>query len=381
MQTSPVFLWNFTSLADVIINQGGTSSGKTYSILQVLFLLAIKTKDLVITVCGQDIPNLKRGAIRDAKTIVNNNMQIAQYVASYNGTDKIFFFTNGSIIEFTSYDDAQDAKNGKRDYLFINEANGVSYEIYHELQVRTRKQVFIDYNPNAAFWVHEKLVPLIDDPTSSMKVVRFISNYTHNKFLDEVTIKRIEAMKSDNNLWRVYGLGFTGKVKGLIFPKWQQVFDFPADANDVAFGLDFGFSESKCALVKCGVHDRNLIAKQLIYETELGNQELVDKIKALNIGKAPIFADSAEPKSISEIRKAGINIIAVNKGGDSVKYSINKINEYNGLNVIGLDFLKEVSTYAYKNGLPIKQNDHLIDALRYYILGTSGRISHSFKLY
>lgn len=381
MECSPVFLWNYQTDAEVVINQGGTSSGKTYSILQVLFIRAIEKPGLVITVCGQDIPNLKRGAIRDAKTIVSTTPEIAAQIQSYNGTDKIFTFKNGSIIEFTSYDDSQDAKNGKRDYLFINEANGVPYEIYHELQVRTRKQVFIDYNPNVAFWVHEKLLPLINDPESPTKVVRFISNYTHNKFLDSTTIKRIEAMKSDPVLWWVYGLGYTGKVKGLIFPKWEQAFKFPEEANDIAYGLDFGFSESKCALTRNGIYDRCLYSQQLIYETELGNTELIEKIKALNLGRIPIYADSAEPKSIAELRKAKINVVPVNKGTDSVQFSIRKINEYDAFRVIGLDFMREVSIYAYKNGVPVKKDDHLIDATRYYVLGTAGRVSTSFKMY
>jgi phage terminase large subunit len=381
MKTNPVFKWNYETDADIVVNQGGTSSSKTFSILQVLFLRAIEVKNIVITVCGQDIPNLKRGAIRDAKNIVATTPAIAQHVKSYNGTDKIFTFKNGSIIEFTSYDDWQDAKNGKRDYLFVNEANGVPYEIYHELQLRTRKQVFIDYNPNAAFWVHDKLVPLIKDPESPMKVVRFISNYTHNKFLDNTTKKRIEAMKSDANLWRVYGLGFTGKVKGLIFPKWEQAFKFPEDANKVCYGLDFGFSESSCALCKVGIYDKQIFAKQLVYETELANSELIEKIKRFGVGREPIYADSAEPKSIAELKKAGLNVIPINKGGDSIQFSINKINEYEAVNVIGLDFVKEISTYAYKNGKPIKQNDHLLDALRYYILGTEGRVSNKFTMF
>jgi phage terminase large subunit len=381
MKTNPIFKWNYDTDAEIVINQGGSSSSKTFSILQVLFLRAIEKPNLVITVCGQDIPNLKRGAIRDAKNIVATTPAIAQHVKSYNGTDKIFTFKNGSIIEFTSYDDWQDAKNGKRDYLFVNEANGVQYEIYHELQLRTRKQVFIDYNPNAAFWVHDKLVPLIKDPESPMKVVRFISNYTHNKFLDNTTKKRIEAMKSDANLWRVYGLGFTGKVKGLIFPKWEQAFKFPEDANKVCYGLDFGFSESSCALCKVGIYDKQIFAKQLVYETELANSELIEKIKSFGVGREPIYADSAEPKSIAELKKAGLNVIPINKGGDSIQFSINKINEYEAVNVIGLDFVKEISTYAYKNGKPIKQNDHLLDALRYYILGTEGRVSNKFTMF
>lgn len=387
MQTSPVFLWNYSSDADVIINQGGTSSGKTYSILQVLFLRAIQyvrtisAPRFVITIAGQDIPNLKVGALRDAKTIVANTHEIADKIDRFNSSNLTFYFKNGAEIEFRSYSNAQDAKSGKREYLFVNEANGISYEVYHELQVRTTKQVFIDYNPNAAFWVHDQLIPLIDNPESPIKVIRFISNYTHNPFLDDTTIKRIEAMKSDENLWRVYGLGFTGKVKGLIFPKWEQVFSFPENANRISFGLDFGFSESQCALTINGEFDRCLYSKQLVYETELGNQELIDKIKSFNVGKMPIFADSAEPKSIAELKKAGLNIMPVNKGGDSVSFTIKKINEYDAFRVVGLDYLKEVSAYAYKNGVPVKKNDHLIDATRYYILGIHGKVSNSFTLY
>ena len=376
MKCNPVFYWNYETNAEVIINQGGTGSSKTYSILQVLFLKAIEHAGSVITVAGQDIPNLKRGAIRDAKTIVSNTPEIAQHIVGYNGTDKIYNFKNCSIIEFTSYDDWQDAKNGKRDYLFVNEANGISYEIYHELQMRTRKQVFIDYNPNAAFWVHDNLVPMIKDPNANIKVVRFISNYTHNKFLDNTTIKRIEAMKDDPVLWRVYGLGYTGKVKGLVFPKWEQAFEFPTQANKIAYGLDFGFSESKAAFCKCGIYDRSIYAKQLVYETELSNQDLIQLIKKEGVNREPIYADSAEPKSIAELKSAGLNVIPINKANDATTFSIRKINEFDALRVIGLDFLKEVSTYAYKNSKPIKQNDHLIDALRYYVLGVEGRVSN-----
>jgi phage terminase large subunit len=247
--------------------------------------------------------------------------------------------------------------------------------------MRTRKQVFIDYNPNAAFWVHDRLIPYINDPKSTMKIVRFISNYTHNKFLDSVTIKRIEAMKDDPVLWRVYGLGYTGKVKGLVFPKWEQAFVFPDECNKISYGLDFGFSESKAALTMCGIYDRCLYAKQLIYETELGNGELIEKMKALNVGRLPVYADSAEPKSIAEIKKAGINIIPINKANDATNFSIRKINEYDAVKVIGLDFYKEVSTYAYKGDKPIKQNDHLIDALRYYVLGIEGRVSNKFTIF
>jgi phage terminase large subunit len=150
---SILFRQNYASTAHVVINQGGSSSGKTYAIEQVLFCLACQTSKLVITVVGQDIPNLKAGAIRDALNIYHTSPTLQAIVKSYNKTDRIFEFSNGSIIEFKSYDNAQDAKSGKRDYLFVNEANGISWDVYTELALRTKQRVFIDYNPNSGFWV------------------------------------------------------------------------------------------------------------------------------------------------------------------------------------------------------------------------------------
>src|SRR6478609_11897575 len=177
-KASPLFDANYNSKSDVVVNQGGTSSGKTYSILQVLFCRAIEKKRVVITIAGQDIPNLKAGALRDALDIYNDSDDLQRLVSSYNKTDRIFNFRNGSIIEFKSYESAQDAKSGKRDYLFVNEANGVRPDVYTELELRTRKQTYIDYNPNAEFWVHEKVI-------GQKGVELLISDHRHNPFISQ----------------------------------------------------------------------------------------------------------------------------------------------------------------------------------------------------
>ncbi len=156
MEGTVLFKQNYYSTAEIIVNQGGTSSGKTYAIEQVLFCLACNEEKQVITVVGQDIPNLKVGALRDATSIYDSSPMLQAVIKSYNKTNRIFEFFNNSIIEFKSYGDSQDAKSGKRDYLFVNEANGVSWEIYSELALRTKKRIFIDYNPNAAFWVQRR---------------------------------------------------------------------------------------------------------------------------------------------------------------------------------------------------------------------------------
>ena len=153
MNTTILFNSNYYSTAHTVINQGGTSSGKTYAIQQVLFCLACEQPKQIITVVGQDGPNLKSGVIRDAKEIYSQSPVLQQMVKSYNSTERLFEFHNGSIIEYKSYDDAQDAKSGKRDYLFVNEANGIGWDVYTELSLRTKRRVFIDYNPNTGFWV------------------------------------------------------------------------------------------------------------------------------------------------------------------------------------------------------------------------------------
>ena len=130
---TPVFHTNYNSTAKTIVNQGGTASSKTYSIIQLLYLKAITEKGVIITVVGESIPNLKKGAYRDAETLYNTTQQLRQYISFWNKTDRVIYFKNGSIIEFTSYEDQQSAKNGKRDYLFVNEANGVDYLIYWQL--------------------------------------------------------------------------------------------------------------------------------------------------------------------------------------------------------------------------------------------------------
>ena len=190
-----LFKKNYLSTAQTVVNQGGTSSGKTYSILQVLFCKASESEKQVITVVGQDMPNLKAGALRDALKIYNSSSALQSMVKSYNKTERLFEFHNGSLIEFRSYENAQDSKSGKRDYLFINEANGISWDVYMELSLRTKQKIFIDYNPNNTFWVHNNLI-------GKPGVQLIISDHRHNPFADQKVIEKIESLKTvDIELW------------------------------------------------------------------------------------------------------------------------------------------------------------------------------------
>ena len=370
ISTSALYRQNFNSTSDIVVNQGGTSSGKTYAILQVLFAKAI-SETCIITVVGQDIPNLKVGALRDAIDIHNGDDAIKQQVVFYNRSDRVFSFMNGSIMEFNSYDNDQDAKSGKRDYLFVNEANGIQYNIYEQLSLRTRKQVYIDYNPDTSFWVHDKIIPL---PNTEL----IISDHRHNPFLSEKIRDKIEGLKSkDLDLWKVYARGITGRIEGLIFKKWYILNEDFSNKNLIGYGIDFGFTNDPTTLLEVRMQDGELYVKELIYETGLTNQDISTKMEALGVSKsALIVADSAEPKSIEELRRLRWTIDGVKKGKDSVMFGINLLKGY-AINVhaSSVNLIKELEQYKWKvnkNGdslnVPIDEYNHAIDALRYLIM-------------
>lgn len=369
-QTSKLYLENLNATEEIVVNQGGTSSGKTYSILQTLFSIAISHPHKIITVVAQDIPNIKAGALRDALEIHSTSDQLKSLVTNYNKSDRIFEFSSGSIMEFKSFTDSQDAKSGKRDYLFVNEANGVSYDIYSELHLRTKERTFIDYNPNFEFWVHEKILP---EPN-----VKFlITDHRHNPFLSQKMHDKIESLKDrDEELWRVYARGLTGKIEGLILRNWGRVTDFPKDAELIGYGLDFGFTNDPTALTEVRKQNGSLFAKVLIYETGLTNDMIDERMKEMEIEHEWIIADSAEPKSIEELRRFGWKIEGANKGKDSVVNSIDILKRYPLFIVSSPQAEKELRSYKWKVDKttgktlnePVGVLDHFIASLRYLAL-------------
>lgn len=371
LKSSILFKQNYLSTASVIINQGGTSSGKTYAIAQVLFCLACENENQIITIVGQDIPNLKSGALRDAKTIYKSSAAIQSMVKVYYKTDRVFEFHNGSVIEFKSYGDAQDAKSGKRDYLFVNEANGITWEVYNELALRTRKKIFIDYNPNCAFWVHDNLI-------GKPEVQLIISDHRHNPFLSQKTRDKIESIKeTDVELWKVYARGLTGKITGLVLDNWHLCEKIPDNAKLIAAGLDFGFTNDETGCVLVFRENGELWIEEVFYETRLTNQDIAAKLKDAGISKTTeIVADSAEPKSIEELKRLGWFITPAKKGADSVKHSIDILKRFK-LNITrdSVNLRNELGRYKWKTGRtgkainePVDTCNHLIDPIRYVAL-------------
>ena len=350
-----------------LVNQGGTSSGKTYTIMQLLIVLSFTKARCVITVTGQDLPNLKVGAMRDLDNVIHGSAYLMDWFR-HNKSDSTYRGKNGALIEFKSYADAQDAKNGKRDYLFVNEANGVPYEVFWQLQIRTRKQVFIDYNPTARFWVHDKIIGRDD-----CKLI--ISDHRNNRFLSEDEHQKIEEIE-DKELWSVYARGLTGKITGLVFTRWDVVDAIPPleECKMQGYGMDFGFTNDPTTLVDLRLAHGDLWVDLLMYHTGMTNPDIADECKAQGFTRRQqIIADCAEPKSIAELVALGINVIPSVKGKDSIINGIDILRRYNiHITRRSAPLIEEFKQYKWKvlrNGDttndPIDTWNHGIDAMRY----------------
>ena len=371
---------NYNCKKKIVVNQGGTWSSKTHSILRVLMLKAIQEK-CTITVVSRDIPNLKKGAMRDMENIIAQNdkhennswlwphLKGGTFEKAWNISDRILRFKNGSLMEFTSYETPLAAQSGKRQYLFVNECNGVEYEIYWQLFIRTDNQVYLDYNPSAKFWVHDKVL-LRDDAEL------IISDHRVNKYISKEMHDEIEAI-DDPEMFNIYARGKTGKVKGLVFSRWGMCQTFPENCKRWVYGMDFGYSNSFTALIKIGLFEGDLYLQEVIYERGLQNEDILNRLEGINYNNQDmIVCDSNEPKTRDWLAFKGVNIWKTRKGSDAnpnVNFGISLMKSHKiWITEDSTNLKKEFERYAYKKGLdgepinePIKLFDHGIDAARY----------------
>jgi len=358
----------------VKIIQGGTSASKTYSILAVLINKALLIHGIEISVVAETIPHLRRGALKDFLKIMK---WTGRYIEDrFNKSLLRYEFANGSVIEFFSADDSSKLRGARRDILYINECNNVTFDAYNELAIRTRKEVYLDFNPANEFWVHTELK---DEPDSDFLIL----TYKDNEALDKSIVEQIEKNRDKANTssywanwWKVYGEGQLGMLEGLVFSNWKQIDTIPKEAKLLGIGLDFGYTNDPTAIIEIYNYNGQRIVNELAYQTGLLNSDIA-KLLPKNV---VVYADSSEPKSIDEIKRYGITIKGVTKGKDSINYGIDVIqrNEYlvtsNSSNLI-----KELRSYVWdtdKQGKrlnkPINFNNHAIDAFRYHEMETLG---------
>jgi phage terminase large subunit len=356
----------------VRIVQGGTSSSKTYSILPLLWTYAANTPRAEISVVSESIPHLRRGAMRDF-------IKILQETGNYrddcwNRSSLTYTLNNGSFIEFFSADQSDKLRGARRDVLFVNEANNVDWAAYHQMAIRTRKFIYIDYNPSAEFWAHTELM---DSPDSDF----IILTYKDNEALEPAIIKEIESAKHKGetssywaNWWKVYGLGQVGSLQGVVYDNWTQVDSMPERPKWRVLGLDFGFTNDPTAAVEVSFFDGCIWVDEVLYETGLTSSDISDRLDKLK--RVETIADAADPKTIEELRRRGHNIRACQKGADSIRAGIDLIQGY-GLRITkrSINLVKELRGYTWdtdKTGQrlnkPIDRLNHGLDALRYAVM-------------
>ena len=247
----PVFERNWEADTKIIVNQGGTRSGKTYSLLQLLIVLSFQTKGKVYTIVRKSLPSLKMTAYRDFFEILNN---LGLYSESDHNKSDYTYNLNGNLFEFISLDQPQKKRGARRDYLFCNEANELTWEDFFQLLVRTTGKIWLDYNPSDSFhWIYDRLLTRDD-------VTYIQSTYKDNPFLDQTIVDEIERLRgTDEDYWRIYGLGERGMSRATIF---QFQIAEEAKGQVVAYGLDFGFTNDPTALIKVYKDGDNLYLEE-----------------------------------------------------------------------------------------------------------------------
>ena len=288
----------------------------------------------------------------------------------YNRTLLTYTFASGSYIEFFSADQEDKVRGPRRNVLYINECNNISFETYHQLAIRTSDHIWLDFNPSHKFWVHQELTNEDDAEWLTL-------TYKDNEGLPESIVKEIEKAKEKaktstywDNWWKVYGEGKLGSLQGAVYSNWTQIDQIPKDAEYLGTGLDFGFTNDPTAAVDVYRYNGKLVFDEVLYQKGMHNNAIAAALKG---EKRYIVADSAEPKSISELRQYGLTVIGAEKGRDSINAGIQLIQQYDILvTKRSTNLIKELRGYIWQTdrsgatlNKPVDYMNHGCDSFRY----------------
>lgn len=349
---------------------GGTSASKTISILLILIdkatVYANEGKPLLISVVSESLPHLKRGVMRDFINIMEAHGYFKE--ANWNRTDFIYSFGPNTKIEFFGVDTPDKVRGPRRDILFMNEANNCPFESFEQLEVRTKNEIWLDWNPTNEFWFYSEILPYRTDDLDFITLT-----YKDNEALDENIVRSIEARKHNVSWWQVYGLGQLGEVEGKIYRDWAIIDSIPHEARIERLGLDFGYANDPAVLVAIYYYNGGYIVNELLRRTHMSNRKIADYINSSALTNVLCIADSAEPKSIAEMAEHGVQIIGANKGPGSVNQGIQWVQDQRMSMTKGsVNVIKSYRNYMWKTdreGKIIDIPDHMfsdeMDAVRY----------------
>ena len=341
---------------------GGTAASKTFSIMIWLIGYSQKVNNELVSVVSETLPHLKRGAMRDFLNIMEAHGIYDD--RAWNKSDFTYTFPTGTKIEFFSADQPQKVRGPRRDVLFVNECNNIPYETFTQLEIRTRKIIFLDFNPTHEFWYYTDFAP-------NHKHDFLTLTYKDNEALEPAVVQAIEARQYNKGWWQVYGLGQLGVAEGRIYSDWQLIDDIPHEARLERYGLDFGYTNDPTAIVAIYRYNGGFILDETTYQNGLKNREIADILK--NVPKALVIADSAEPKSIDELKDLGVNIVGAPKGAGSILQGIQNVQAQRvSVTKRSTNIIKEYRNYLWqtdKDGkiinTPSESFNHAMDAIRY----------------
>ena len=351
-----------------IFLRGSTRSSKTISALQYVIIECLKTPKTSVTIARATAVSLKNTIIVDFKEVMES-MNIWES-GTYNKVEQTYTFTNGSIIRFVGVDDTTGRLRGlKSSIVLCDEVNTFDRNSFIQLELRCERYILSCYNPEMPenHWIF--------DYEKKENAVLHISSWRDNPFLEDKIIESIQQLKEiDYDMWLIYSESQIVPPREKIFQTPETYTTLPTHIKEKYYGVDFGFSNDACAVIELNVDGRNLYVKQLVYDLGLTNEDLAYKLKELGIDRdVDIVCDSAEPKSIAELKRQGLNVRPVQKS--SVLYGIQKMRQYKFyVHEESVDILKEFDTYQFKKdrsgnitNTPTG-DDHGLDAIKYAII-------------
>ncbi len=345
---------------------GGSSASKTISILLYLIAMAQSDKKKTLTsIVSESIPHLKRGAIRDFTNIMQGHSYWKD--ANWNKTDSIYTFETGSQIEFFSTDNGDKLRGARRDRLFINEANNVTFDAFEQLEIRTNDFIILDWNPTNEFWYYTEL------QNKRADVEEITLTYLDNEALDKQIVDSLEQRKHRVNWWKVYGLGQLGEVEGRIYKNWQIIDEVPHEAKLERTGIDFGYYADPTVIIDVYYWNGSYIWDEVLYQRALVDNKKIADVLMSKEEKALAKADRTESRSIDEIKSYGVMIIPSAGGQGSVVQGISFIQAQKiFITKRSTNLIKEYRNYLWKVdkdgkviNVPEHTYSHSMDAGRY----------------
>lgn len=351
---------------------GGAGSGKSYATAQEIILKLLTETDIRILVVRKTLPSLRITAYQ----LVRDILAGLKVPYQLNKTEMVITTGTNQCL-FKSLDDPEKIKSFEANYVWIEEATDITKEDLMQLNLRLRRpnkngenRIYLTFNPIDAY--HHLITDLVQSNREDVAVHH--STYKDNiRHLSREYIRELEDLiHQDDNFYRIYALGEPGILKNVIYSNYEIDPVGPGKEGDVFYGLDFGYNNPS-ALVKVNYLDRTVYLKELLYKSELTNADLINELRNLAIPKdSPVYADSAEPQRIQEIRRAGFNVHPADK---SVTDGIDAVKRYRlHISPDSPNLVSEIRGYKYredKDGRvleePVKFRDHCMDAMRYAI--------------